>query len=188
MRSTSLSSVTTLFTTIYTSFLLKNRDQHSKTIYVGWYKAVCSTVLGTAGFWGVEPKVNKQHCAHSISDSTWLPFDIRQVSGLLSLILHIWLCKSSNHWKHRFLTEVLDMLSVNCCDYMMTCSLPQDLVDDLPGDRRNPFRIVGFGIGSKTTGHTSKALFPSEDIANVCKNAMPGRKGQKVSDDDESVV
>lgn len=66
----------------------------------------------TAGFWGVEPKVNKQHCAHSISDSTWLPFDIRQMSGLLSLILHVWLRKSSNHWKHRFLTQVLDILSV----------------------------------------------------------------------------
>ena len=48
---------------------------------------ICSTVLVTACLWGVEPKVNKQHCAHSISDSTWLlvPFNIRRVSGVLSL-------------------------------------------------------------------------------------------------------
>ena len=52
------------------------------------------------------------------------------------------------------------MLSVNCC------ALPEDLVDDLPGDRPN--RILseswGFGIGSKTTAHTGKALSASEDI------------------------
>ena len=46
----------------------------------------------------------------------------------------------------------------------MTCALPEDLVDDLPGDRPNPFRIVGLGIGSKTTTHTGKAFLASEDI------------------------
>ena len=81
-------------------------------------------------------------------------------------------CRVCCHWFYTFDSASLQIIGstgfwrgawyVEC----VFCALPEDLVDDLPGDRPN--RILseswGFGIDSKTTAHTGKALSASEDI------------------------